>query len=150
MKLSEVKLPEVKFPEVNFPEIMDELGFQKFTKLLEAILPHGERDQRRMIINYMNIYSKVTSSFELLTKHSCQRSFEHLMIAKKVIKKIKFEEEQPYLKRILDLLNMLIRHKSKIIHQLKKDDASNPYHIKSYLLLAQNICVIRILKISRY
>ena len=75
---------------------------------------------------------------------------EYLQIAKKGINELKFEEEAPYLKRISNILNAILKNSRAIINGIREGQASDPFHVKTSVLLAQNICVLRILKINKH
>lgn len=131
-------------------ESLDTLGFSHFKRLIDLIIPKKERRQSNIIISYIRIYTQLNNAFNLLNKENCKRAFEHLLITKNIIKQLNFQEEQHYLKRISDILNSILKNKETIIMQIRKDEVSDPFHIKTLVLLAQNICILRILKINKY
>ena len=131
-------------------ESLDTLGFSHFKKLIDLIIPKKERRQSNIIISYIRIYTQLNNAFNLLNKENCKRAFEHLFITKNIIKQLNFQEEQHYLKRISDILNSILKNKGGIIMQIRKNKAPDPFHVKTSVLLAQNICILRILKINKY
>lgn len=131
-------------------ESLDTLGFSHFKKLIDLIIPKKERRQSNIIISYIRIYTQLNNAFNLLNKENCKRAFEHLFITKNIIKQLNFQEEQHYLKRISDILNSILKNKGVIIMQIRKNEAPDPFHVKTSVLLAQNICILRILKINKY
>lgn len=135
---------------MNMLESLDSLGFANFKKLIDTILPKKERRQSEIIISYMRIYTNLNNAFNLLTQETIKRAFEHLSITKRIIKQLNFDEEKPYLKRITDILNPILKNKSSIIKKIRQEGTSDPFHIKTSVLLAQNICILRILKINKY
>ncbi len=126
------------------------LGFSGFKELIDLIIPKKERRQSRIIVSYIRVYTYLNNAFNLLSKEDIRQAFEYLLITKKIIKQLNFQEEMPYLKRISDILNSMLRNKQAIIMQIRKNEASDPFHIKTSVLLAQNICILRILKINKY
>lgn len=135
---------------MNMLESLDTLGFSHFKKLLDLIIPLKERRQSEIIISYIRIYSRLNTAFDLLNKDNCKRAFEHLSISKKILKQLKFNEEKPYLRRIANILNRILKNENKIIQGIKREETSDPFHVKTSVLLAQNICILRILKINKY
>ena len=131
-------------------ESLDTLGFSHFKKLIDLIIPKKERRQSNIIISYIRIYTQLNNAFNLLNKENCKRAFEHLFITKNIIKQLNFQEEQHYLKRISDILNSILKNKGVIIMQIRKNESPDPFHVKTSILLAQNICILRILKINKY
>jgi hypothetical protein len=129
---------------------LDTLGFSHFKKLINLIMPAKERRQSSIIIKYLGIYTQLNNAFNLLNKSSCRRAFEHLRIAKNMMGQDKFDEEQHYMKRISAILNSLLKNKDKIIEGIIKEEASDPFHAKTSVMLAENICILRILKINKY
>ena len=131
-------------------ESLDTLGFSHFKKLIDLIIPKKERRQSNIIISYIRIYTQLNNAFNLLNKENCKRAFEHLFITKNIIKQLNFQEEQHYLKRISHILNSILKNKGGIIMQIRMNEAPDPFHVKTSVLLAQNICILRILKINKY
>ncbi|MBI2657653.1 hypothetical protein HYX08_03085 [Candidatus Woesearchaeota archaeon] len=130
-------------------ERLDTLGFSRFKGLIDIIMPKKERRQSKIIISYIRIHTQLNNAFNMLSKDRCRHAFEYLSLAKKFIRQLKFEEEKLYLNRILKILNELLKNKERIIAGIRKEEASDPFHIKTFLLLAQNICILRILKINK-
>lgn len=126
------------------------LGVLNFKKLIDLIIPKKERRQSEIIIGYIGIYTLLNNAFNLLNRESCKKSMEYLQIAKKGINELKFEEEAPYLKRISNILNAILKNSRAIINGIREGQASDPFHVKTSVLLAQNICVLRILKINKH
>ena len=131
-------------------ESLDTLGFSHFKKIIDLIIPKKERRQSNIIISYIRIYTQLNNAFNLLNKENCKRAFEHLFITKNIIKQLNFQEEQHYLKRISDILNSILKNKEAIITQIRMNESPDPFHVKTSVLLAQNICILRILKINKY
>ena len=131
-------------------ESLDTLGFSHFKKLIDLIIPKKERRQSNIIISYIRIYTQLNNAFNLLNKENCKRAFEHLFITKNIIKQLNFQEEQHYLKRISNILNSILKNKGVVIMQIRKNKSPDPFHVKTSVLLAQNICILRILKINKY
>ena len=135
---------------MNILESLDNLGFLSFKKLINSIMPAKERRQSEIIINYIRIYSHLNTAFNLLTRKDSRLAFDHLSIARKIIRQSGFEEEMPYFKRIAGILDFILKNKQHITGRIRKDEASDPYHVKTSVLLAENICILRILKINKY
>ena len=135
---------------MNILESLDSLGFSAFKKLINSIMPAKERRQSEIIINYIRIYSHLNTAFSLLTRKDNRLAFDHLSIARKIIMQTGFEEEMPYFKRLAGILDFILKNKQHITGRIRKDEASDPYHVKTSVLLAENICILRILKINKY
>ena len=126
------------------------LGFSNFKKLIDLIIPKKERRQSRIIISYIRLYTYLNNSFNLLNRNSIKHAFEYLSIAKNIISQLKFEEEKPYLRRITIILDQILKNHIAISNAIRKDETSDPFHVKTSILLAQNICILRMLKINKY
>lgn len=135
---------------MNLLESLDTLGFSHFKKLIDLIMPKKERRQSEIIIGYIQIYTLLNNAFNLLNRENCRRAVERVRIAKKSIRQLKFEEEKPYLGRIANILDSILKNSDAITKGIRKEDASDPFHAKTLLQLAQNICILRILKINKY
>lgn len=128
---------------------LDNLGFVNFKKIIDLIIPKKERRQSSIIISYIRIYTHLNNALNLLNKSTYRRAFEHLSLTRNIIRQTKFEEEKPYLKRIGRILDSIIRKEESIKLEMLKDETSDPFHIRTSMLLAQNICILRILKINK-
>ena len=135
---------------MNMLENLDTLGLANFKKLIDLIIPKKERRQSRIIIDYIRIYTQLNNAFNLLNREYSRRAMEYISVARNIIRENKFEEEKPYLNRILNILNSILRNREAVISKIKKEQASDPFHIKTSVLLAQNICILRNLKINKY
>lgn len=131
-------------------EGLDTLGLSHFKKLIDLIMPKKERRQSNIIISYIRIHSQLNNAFNMLNREKCRRAMEYVAISRRFIKRLKFEEERPYLDRILKILNQILKNRKLIINGIRKEEASDPFHVKTLVLLAQNICILRILKINKY
>ena len=131
-------------------ENLDNLGFSNFKNLIDVILPKKERRQSEIIISYLRIYTHLNNAINLLNKDTLKRAFEHLLITIKIVRQLKFNEERPYLKRISNILNFILKNKEKVMKEIRREQYSDPFHVKTSVLLAQNICILRILKINKY
>src|SRR3989338_8727178 len=135
---------------MNILEInLNNLGFVNFKKIIDLIIPKKERRQSNIIISYIRIYTHFNNALNLLNRENYRRAFEHLSLTKNIIRQLKFEEEKPYLKRISRILDSMIKKKESITIEMLKDETSDPFHIRTSMLLAQNICILRILKINK-
>tara|TARA_Y100000310_G_scaffold345846_1_gene471105 strand:- start:3445 stop:3864 length:420 start_codon:yes stop_codon:yes gene_type:complete len=132
---------------------LDELGFSNFKRMIDVIIPKKERKQNRMIIAYMRIYTHLVSARALMTKERCNRAIDHLNLAKNIIKQTDDVQEKPYIKRLADTVEPIIKNKEDLIRLVKKEDKNDetedPYHVQTAILLAQNICILRILKANK-
>ena len=135
---------------MNMLESLDTLGFLHFKKLIDLVIPKKERRQSEIIIGYIQVYTLLNNASNLLNKDNCRRAIEHLQIAKKSIEQLKFEDERPYLQRIVNILNSILKNKKEVIKVIRKGGASDPFHIKTSLRLGQNICILRVLKINKH
>ena len=131
-------------------ETFDTLGFSNFKRLIDSIFPKKERRQSRIIIAYIRIYTQLNNAFNLLSREECRRAFEYISFTKSIIKQSEFDEEKVYLLRVEKILNSLLKKKEAIIRSIKKENASDPSHVKTSVMLAQNICILRILKINKF
>ncbi|HLC60064.1 MAG TPA: hypothetical protein VJJ52_01400 [Candidatus Nanoarchaeia archaeon] len=136
---------------MNILEInLNNLGFANFKKIIDLIIPKKERRQSNIIIGYIRIYTHLNNALNLMNQYNYKRAIEHLKLTKNIIKQLRFDEERPYLARIKKILDSIIGKSKSISIKMLKDESSDPLHIKTSMLLAQNICILRILKTNKY
>ncbi len=132
---------------------LDKLGFSNFKRMIDVIIPKKQRKQSMNIITYISIYTHLNNALNLLGNNGYKRAFDRLTVAKSIVKQIDDDKEKPYLKKILKTIDSMMKIKEDLLKEIKKETINNeqqdPYHIRTSIMLAQNICVLRILKINK-
>ncbi len=118
--------------------------YKKFIE--QKILGLSSSADSEKIIFYLKLY---TNLLMCMDKLKTRRGFDHLKIIAYMTKQETFPGEAHYLEYINQISRKVIANQNKIQQELLKDPASDPYHTYTELLMAQNICVLRILKISK-
>lgn len=121
---------------------------QKINRLMRELLPQEGSKKNEKILAYIRIYTDLINAGNLLRKTTYKKSIEYLNIVKRFTKEYNFKEEEHYLKRINELATSILSNIR--CTKCKSDDCNvcNPAHSRTKLQLAQNICVLRILKLS--
>tara|TARA_Y100000310_G_C20002294_1_gene499100 strand:+ start:106 stop:474 length:369 start_codon:yes stop_codon:yes gene_type:complete len=121
--------------------------------MIDVIIPKKQRKQSMNIITYISIYTHLNNALNLLGNNGYKRAFDRLTVAKSIVKQIDDDKEKPYLKKILKTIDSMMKIKEDLLKEIKKETINNeqqdPYHIRTSIMLAQNICVLRILKINK-
>ncbi|MFC1800584.1 hypothetical protein ACFLYT_00865 [Nanoarchaeota archaeon] len=120
----------------------------KLNKLMQELLPQEDKRRNEKILAYIRIYTDLIHAGNLLRKDSYKKSIEFLKIVKRFTKEFYFKEEEAYLKRINELASSILSNIRCVRCRAKDCNVCNPAHARTKLQLAQNICVLRILKIS--
>jgi hypothetical protein len=115
-------------------------------KLIEFVFPKKEKYINEKIIFYIRIYTDLVKAEERMTPERCKGIINLLKVVRNMSRNSDFKEEEAYLKRIKEITNSIIFNNKKIIKEVKKDPLGDHFHAKTKLQLAQNICILRILK----
>jgi hypothetical protein len=124
------------------------IPLKKIGLLLNKIIPQKDIKSSEKVLDYIRIYTHMVTAYDLLNKNSYQRAFDHMIIVKNLSKNVSYSSEKIYMEQILKIINDILKKKRSIIRRLNKYEASDPAHSKTNLLLAQNICILRILKVN--
>ena len=119
-----------------------------FDKILEKLVPKKDRLKNEMVVHYLRIYTHLVMAGDMLTAGGYERSMNLLTIVRNLTKNCSFREEEPYYRNICKITSDILVQRSKIKRRIKAYNASDPAHTKTKLHLAENICILRILKIS--
>ena len=118
---------------------------QKLNKLVQTVLPKEDKRRNEKILAYLRIYTNLINAGNIL--HRCKRCIDYCKVVKRSTREFNFKEEEPYMKRINELVSGIVSDK----RWTRSGDLQigDPSHVRTKLLVAQNICVLRILKISQ-
>ena len=118
--------------------------YKKFfeKKVLSLIKQDKLRHQER-IVYYLKLYTNLMAAE---VKLSSRRGFDHINIVIHMTKSESFQGEAHYLNYINSIVRDVMSNRKRIQRILSKDPAADPLNAKTQLLMAQNICVLRILK----
>jgi hypothetical protein len=141
-------MAKIKWNELPLAKIpLNKIPIKKVGRLLDKLVPKKDARQGEKILSYIRIYSNLVTAYNLMNKQSYNRAFEHLKILKNLTKEASFRGEAHYIDNIRKIVLSILKKKKTIARRLNKYEASDPAHAKTNLLLAQNICILRILNI---
>ena len=115
-------------------------------KLIGFIFPKKEKYLNEKIIFYIRLYTDIIKAEDKMNLDGFNKMVNLLKVVRNMSRNTKFKEEEAYLKRIREIVSSIISNASIIKKAIKKDPAGDPYHAMTKLQLAQNICILRILK----
>jgi hypothetical protein len=118
--------------------------YDMFEKRIMPFLKKGRREQEKLIY-YLKLYSHLLSAMNELRS---RRGFDRLRIVLKLTSKESFSGESHYLKYIGSITRDALANQKRIQGILAKDPTADPLHTKTRLMIAQNICILRILKLN--
>jgi len=98
------------------------------------------------LIFYLKLYTHLISALDEL---KYKRGFDRLKIVANLTRTESYPGEAHYTHYINTIAKDILSHKIRIQRIQSKDPAGDPLHAKTRLLLAQNICMIRILKLNK-
>jgi hypothetical protein len=118
------------------------------SKLLEFVFPKREKYLIQRNLFYLRLYTDLIRAEEKMNPRGCKRMENILRVVRNMARNPDFKEEEAYLKRIRSIASDILSNLNRIKIKIKKDPTSDAYHAKTKLQLAQNICILRILKRS--
>jgi hypothetical protein len=113
--------------------------------LIKFIFPKKEKYMNEKIMLYIRLYTDLVRAEEKLISSNFARSINLLKVVRNM-SRAEFKEEEAYLKRIRDIVNSIISNIASIKRELRKDPNCDPLHARTKLQLAENICILRVLK----
>lgn len=117
-------------------------------KFLDFVFPKKEKYLNEKTIFYLRLYTDLIRAEDRLNPNQNKAMVNILKVVRNMARSTEFREEEAYLKRIRDIASEILGNFNKIKIQIKKDPAGDPMHAKTKLQLAQNICILRIIKRS--
>jgi hypothetical protein len=141
-------IENIKKQIVDLPKNAFNIPIRAFNKLSSAILPKNKSRNNEKILYYLRIYTYLVNAYDFLTYDKYQKSFNHLHVLKNLTKECTYREEKSYVNIISDIVKEINSNKDEIIRRLSEYHASDPAHSRTKLQLAQNMCIMRILKLS--
>jgi len=119
-------------------------------KVVDLVLPKKEKYLNEKMIYYIRMYTDLVRAEENLSDINFNRMLNYLRVVRNMAKTSSFKEEELYFKRIHDIVNEILKGKFSLRKQIKRcilgDAYCDPYSARTKMQLAQNICILRILK----
>ena len=115
-------------------------------KLIKFVFPKKDKYLNEKTLFYLRLYTDLLRAETNMAEGGCNRVVYLLRIVRNMSRSTEFKEEEAYLKRIREIANEIISHISSIKRIMNKDPTGDAFHAKTKLQLAQNICILRILK----
>jgi len=123
------------------------MNISSMNRLIKYVMPNWKRKSDINILDYITMYTHLIKASELLNVVYYKKSFNHMLVIKRLALRPPKDEEY-YYQTIRSTIKTIISQEADIIKRLKDYEASDPCHAKTKLLLAQNICILRILNNS--
>jgi len=111
--------------------------------IVSRITNEEARQKKSVFVHYIKIYTSLVIALECLNKAQHKRSISHLKMILNFIRTAKIGSEEAQLKRIKELISLAL--KSIRCQKCKAGNCRSCEQAKSrtHLLLAQNICLLR-------
>lgn len=116
-----------------------------FEDKILPIMKGGQKEHNKLIF-YLKLYTHLISALDEL---EYKRGFDRLKIVANLTTTESYPGEAHYIRYINAIVRDVFYNRKRIQRIQSKDPAGDPLHAKTRLLLAQNICMIRILKLSK-
>ncbi|MBS3136592.1 hypothetical protein J4401_06595 [Candidatus Woesearchaeota archaeon] len=116
---------------------------QNLNRLFEFILPKKDKYANEKVIFYLRLYTGVMRAEDNLNAGNYARTINLLKVVRNTAGSTQFREESVFLERIRDIAHDSINFLSV---QKKGKKQSAFYTILTKLQMAQNLCILRILK----
>ncbi len=113
-------------------------------KLIEKVGKPKKVNEK--ILDYLQIYTHLIMANFLLKRDTFKKALDQLQVIMNLTKQIKYKDEEFYLMTIRKLVKEIISKQKRIARGFNKDYITDPGNAKVKLQLAQNICVLRVLR----
>ena len=125
---------------------MARVNFYKaiFEKKILPLMRKKQKEQERMLF-YIKLYAHLIAAPEELQR---RRGFDRLKIVYDLTRSNQFAGEAHYIAYIHQIAKDVINNRKRIRAILAKDPTADAFHSQTTLLMAQNICLLRILKMT--
>ncbi|MCK5282442.1 MAG: hypothetical protein KAK00_03455 [Nanoarchaeota archaeon] len=115
-------------------------------KLFEFVFPKKEKYINEKIIFYLRLYTDLVRAEDNISKSRYKKMINLLKVVRNTTKGTTFKEDELYLKRIRQISNEILSNVKCVKCRSKDCQICDSAHMKTKLQLAQNICILRILK----
>ncbi len=122
--------------------------YRLFEKNLFSLIGKRSAIDKEKFLFYFRLYNHLLNALNLMNTPYNKRAFDFIRIVAELTAKQSFKGEEHYLKYINSIARELLSMEQRIRVIVKKDPASDPLHGNTKLIIAQNICTLRILKIN--
>lgn len=118
---------------------------EQFNGMIKHLKYLKNRERLELVVNYLRIYSMLSNAEILFSQRAYKRAFNRFDIIK-LIKSPDLEKEKKYFDIINKVARSILRRRKEIISYLEKGGLFNLSSVKGDIMMAKNICVLRILK----
>ncbi|MFH1134240.1 MAG: hypothetical protein V1735_07185 [Nanoarchaeota archaeon] len=133
--------------KINLMNTLDPIGLLGFPNLFEKLFPQNTRKRGRKVLTYLRLHTHLITAYHLMNKEQHGRAFELLMTSLRILQRLPDEKERPAYERIKTILKKILTKKDVISQELI-NETHDPHHVHTHIMLAQNICILRILKLT--
>ena len=123
--------------------------YRLFEKRVLSLVKQRGSARKETLLFYLRVYNNLLNALNLMNTPLNRRSFHFLKIIVTLTSKEAFKGEAHYLSYINSITREILSSESRIRAIVGKNPASDPLHANTKLIMAQNICLLRILKLSR-
>ncbi len=122
------------------------MPLERFHYICQRLWSKDERKSNEKNMHYLRVYTNLVLADKLLSKKNYLESFKYLDLSLHFTKDFPFPKEEHYVQNIQRLIKEVIAQKKEIKKRFTRAKKPEISHIKVKLQLAQNLCVLRILK----
>ena len=116
-----------------------------FRERISSLLKGGKSRVQEKMAFYLKLYTNLIMAE---SKLNSVRGFDHLRIVRVMTREDSYQNELHYLKYVNSIASEVMSKSGIIRKILQTDPMADPLNAKTKLLMAQNVCVLRILKIG--
>lgn len=116
-------------------------------KLYNMLISKKNTTKREKLLFYIRLYTDLLNAYNNIGKNRYKKSINYLNKAKNFTKEANFSEETLYIKRINSLITDVLKNMPCKRCKLLDCDYCDKNNVKTHLQIAQNICLIRMLKV---
>ncbi len=124
---------------MNSPEEL----FKSFDRFVSSLLIDSKRKRNEKIVYYLRLYTKIHSSYVNFCRRCYKTSLRNLRESIVLSKGFEGKREEPYIKRIVKIINDLLKDVEKL--KRKRKFKQHKYIVKAKFHTAMGLCILRIL-----
>jgi hypothetical protein len=119
---------------------------EKMNKLFNSLSSGKKEKIRAMVIDYLRAYTHLVMAAARLTPETSRRTFDHLTAASNILKGLR--EEDFHAANVIEIISDIFSVRKQIERRLAHGkDYFDPLYANTKIRLAQDICILRILKL---
>lgn len=144
VKIVRLGVSEIRSIYRKVYETINPVRLRKFVKRMVTL---QDKRVNSKIISYIRIFSHLNTATSIWSKKKREKGLHFLRLVKNLTSDCPFREEELYYRKINEIMSNMLSESTCNICNSHSCRHVKPQRIKTKIKLAQNICILRILKV---